>query len=158
MWIIEKIVSKGDYNYAIVKNHPFANKHGYVLHHRIIMENYLGRILNQDEIVHHKNHNKKDNRIENLEIMSNKEHTKHHSSLNGQKWVLLRCPQCKKEFDKPENQSFLTKPCEYNCCQRKCSGKFSRNIELYGRNKEIEDAISNNLIKKYRKYLFESTD
>lgn len=36
MWHIEKIVSKGDYNYAIVRNHPHANKYGYVLVHRIL--------------------------------------------------------------------------------------------------------------------------
>lgn len=68
-WKIEKFVSKGDYLYAVVKDHPTATKYGYVLAHRIIMENHLGRLLSPNEIVHHKNHNKKDNRIENLEVM-----------------------------------------------------------------------------------------
>lgn len=52
MWKTEKIVSKGDYSYAIVRGHPNATKNGYVLEHRIVMENHLKRLLNPDEIVH----------------------------------------------------------------------------------------------------------
>lgn len=48
MWVIEKIVSKGDYNYAVVKGHPFSTKNNYVLEHRIVMENKLGRVLSPD--------------------------------------------------------------------------------------------------------------
>lgn len=49
-WKIQKIVSKGDYNYAITKEHPKATKNGYVLEHRIVMENHLGRLLNSDHV------------------------------------------------------------------------------------------------------------
>ena len=66
MWEIEKLIHKGDYMYALVPNHPNATKNGYVLYHRIIMENHLGRLLNADEVVHHINKDKFDNRIENL--------------------------------------------------------------------------------------------
>lgn len=47
--------------------------------HRQIMEAHLGRALSPDEIVHHINHDKTDNRIENLTVMSRAEHMKVHA-------------------------------------------------------------------------------
>lgn len=46
--------------------------------HRILMENHLGRTLGKEEIVHHINGNKQDNRIENLVVMTKSEHHKLH--------------------------------------------------------------------------------
>ena len=68
MWKIEKTVKKGDYLYAVVKDHPRSSKYGYVLYHRIIMENHIGRILNPNEVVHHIDGNKLNNNIENLQL------------------------------------------------------------------------------------------
>lgn len=69
MFTILKEIKKGDYIYALVPDHPNATKNGYVLMHRVIMENHLGRLLGKDEVVHHKDHNKFNNSVDNLEVM-----------------------------------------------------------------------------------------
>lgn len=51
--------------------------------HRAIMEKHIGRKLHYNEIVHHINHNKLDNRIENLQIVSRAEHVRLHKPRLG---------------------------------------------------------------------------
>jgi len=58
--------------------HKEANTWGYVYEHRIIAEQILNRSLLDDEIVHHKNGKRCDNRKENLEVMNKFVHAKLH--------------------------------------------------------------------------------
>lgn len=65
-------------NGYIVEYLPGYNKKGNIKQHRRIMEEHLGRRLEENEIVHHKNGDKTDNRLDNLEIKRRGEHSSYH--------------------------------------------------------------------------------
>ena len=61
------------------KDYPGANNMGWIAQHRYIMQEHLGRNLDPREFVHHKNGNRADNHIENLELWT----LDHHKDLPG---------------------------------------------------------------------------
>jgi len=59
-------------------NHPNCNAKGYCYEYVLIMEEYLGRFLKKGEIVHHINGDITDNRLDNLQVMTQSEHVNVH--------------------------------------------------------------------------------
>src|SRR5215468_2633686 len=61
-----------DKNGYHVQNRSNGSRRVYKFEHREVMERHLGRALFSHETVHHKNGNRSDNRIENLELWSSR--------------------------------------------------------------------------------------
>lgn len=71
-------IMKRGYVYIFDPSNKDADPKGYVKEHRIIMSNYLNRDLSTEEKVHHIDGDKTNNKIENLLLVSIKEHMKLH--------------------------------------------------------------------------------
>lgn len=112
---------------------------------RYLMEQYLGRKLNKDEEVHHKDHNKTNDVIENLEVVNSTEHRRHHNPLKY-KDTTEHCYICGKNFTftaKQHSNKYrerYRKPdtVDKYFCSRKCSGIYGRQIREHLCEKSIE--------------------
>ena len=68
-----------------VPKHPHATKDGYVMLHTVLMERAIGRYLRENEVVHHINHIRDDNRLENLQLMDKHDHMSMHMKERNEK-------------------------------------------------------------------------
>lgn len=76
-WAGGRLIDKDGYVLVYCPGHPAARapRRSYVLEHRLVMEAHLGRSLGPEEVVHHRNRDKQDNRLENLSLYhSNADH------------------------------------------------------------------------------------
>ncbi len=69
-WKGGRHINSDGYVWIFMSEHPFA-KSNYILEHHIVIEKYIGRYLKREEVVHHINKIKGDNRIENLMVFKN---------------------------------------------------------------------------------------
>lgn len=88
------------YGYVLLYNpsHPFANNYGYNQEHRYVIESYLHRFLTLDEVVHHIDLDRSNNKIENLAMFpSDTEHISFHREV--ERWGFYLCGFRKKKPD-----------------------------------------------------------
>lgn len=103
-WRGGRNVNKDGYILVYCPGHPNAVRPSrcYVLEHRLVMSQHLGRPLKREEVVHHINKNKADNRLSNLVLYSsNGDHLA--DELKG------KCPKWT-----PEGKAKLLKVCRRN--------------------------------------------
>lgn len=123
----DKIHNAFGYVTIYTPNHPTViNKRAKrILEHRLVMEEYLGRYLKRGEVVHHKNGIKDDNRIENLELLSNPKHSFIHTKerLIGYKYTTEKCEYCGKKRHVAPSWKADSK---HHLCSRKCYYAFKK--------------------------------
>lgn len=98
------------------KGHPHARLDGSILQHRLIMEQSLGRVLEDHELVHHKNGNRQDNRIENLELLDGRAKSGREGHPPGSDFDLFAAIQvCIQQEDLPSH--LKEQLLEYRSCK-----------------------------------------
>lgn len=112
--------------------------------HRHIMEEHLGRKLTYNEVVHHINGNKKDNRLENLTVMSRGEHARLHLETLPR---IKACIICGKKFETTVRNKFK-RVCSKECLYLMRSKVSRARIPKLGK-KVIQFDTNGNLIKAW---------
>ncbi len=75
-------INKEGYKQKYKPRSPEARENGYVAVHRDVASRKIGRPLRVNEVVHHRDGNKLNNRPSNLQVMTRKQHWRVHHPKN----------------------------------------------------------------------------
>lgn len=116
----------------------------YCYEHHLVWERETGLPVPDGCIIHHKDGNKYNNTISNLQLMDAKAHVSMHAK-KGRTVLELRCPSCGKHFIKEKRNCFIKKRLMF--CSRHCAGKmysFNRPTE-----EQIKKAEKENIVREF---------
>jgi hypothetical protein len=82
-WKGGRTVDRDGYIRLYLPDHPWPRKGGYVLAHVAAMELHIGRRILPREVVHHRDHDRQNNALDNLELMDCAEHMRQHHANDG---------------------------------------------------------------------------
>jgi uncharacterized C2H2 Zn-finger protein len=111
---------------------------------RYLMSVYLGRFLMKHEHVDHIDHNRMNDYIENLQILSQKENSKKEAIRKGRQRAKIMCPICDKIFSirKGNSQAVPSLKGKISCCGKRCSNILKKmKLSEYERNKISEKSL-----------------
>lgn len=103
-WNDERILTPQGYVLIRVgRSHPMADANGHCREHDLIMSAAISRPLRPGEVVHHRNGDISDNRLENLELMTIREHNAKHGrvKLNEEQVRQIRERYASGAYDQP---------------------------------------------------------
>lgn len=93
-WNSGRLMAKDGYVLVrLGRSHPWADPNGYCREHDLVMGSAIGRPLQVGEVVHHRNGDKTDNRLENLQLTTPSEHNELHGrmELTAAQVQAIRC-------------------------------------------------------------------
>lgn len=140
-----RVSTCSQYRVVYFPAHHRAWSTGYVYVHILVAEWKLGRVLTDDEIVHHVDGDKLNNSPSNIEVTaSHSAHSKLHGARRAkQTHVVLHCAHCGKELRRPESRTPKAKGYKKAFCDHHCAGKLS------GFHKKPKNAIKHGTASAY---------
>lgn len=97
MFAIISVCKGGGYRYCRTDPpHPHRNARGLYPLHRVLVENRIGRLLEPGEHVHHKDHDRTNDDVGNLELTTHSAHARHHKVSHAPDPVEVPCGHCGK--------------------------------------------------------------
>ena len=103
--------------FIYMPSHPNAMNGKYVAEYRLLVEQNIGRYLNRNEVIHHLNGNPRDNRLENLAVMSQSDHAKiHNTGKRRGRWAMKY--DCCKSCGTSDDTTPVTKHGGLGLCRR----------------------------------------
>ena len=100
----------------------FHGPPGWAYEHHVVWGQYTGNRVPDGHLIHHKDENSRNNRIENLVVMTFRGHARHHNAT-GRTLVRLTCPTCRDLFVRERRQTHLVKKGnKATYCSRRCVG------------------------------------